>query len=364
MIPEKSKITQGQFMFFVIQSQVGVGILSLPHTLQASAKGGGWISSLLAGLAVQIIILLLWALCKLYPSDTIYGFLPKIIGKYIGNLLCFGYIGYFLLSAGTVLAKFTDVVERWVLLETPRWALLLLGLLTCMYLVKENLRVIARLFVISSMMIVVMVVFSLSGYANANFSYIFPVTEAGWAEIVKTANKALFPLVGYEVILVIYPFVEGNSGGKLKAASLGNLVITLFYTFEVFSSLVIFSPAVMPAVSEPLLYMLKGFSFQVIQRIDLIFLSLWVFIVTNAMASWIYMGAFGLGRFFHRGEHKKALPYVLLILFFLAMLAQDPSISDFYDRMISISHYTFVVGLPLLLLCISYLIGRRGTQAG
>jgi spore germination protein (amino acid permease) len=359
MIPDKSKITQEQFMFFVIQSQVGVGILSLPNKLQGIAKGGGWISAIIAGLAVQVIILILWALCKQFPSDTIYNFLPKITGNLIGNLICFGYIGYFLFSAGTVLAGFADVVGRWVLQETPRWALLILTLLTCTYLVKENVRVIARLFTISSLTIIMMVVLSLMGYGRVNFSYIFPITEAGWGKIFLAANEALFPLVGYEVILVIYPFVEGKNSGKLKAASLGNMVITLFYTFEVFTSLIIFSPAVMPTVSEPLIYMLKGFSFQVIQRIDLIFLSLWVFIVTTAIVSWIYMATVGLARFFHRNEHKKAVPYAIFIIFILAMMAQDPSISDFFDRTLKIAHYTFVVGIPLILLCLTYLTRKR-----
>ncbi|BAU26316.1 spore germination protein (amino acid permease) [Aneurinibacillus soli] len=363
MNPEKSKITQGQLMFFVIQSQVGVGILSLPHKLQDTAKGGAWISSLIAGLAVQVIILILWALCRRFPSDTIYSFLPKIAGNLLGNLLGFAYIGYFLFSAGTVLALFADVVGKWVLQATPRWALLILTLLTCIYLVKERLRVIARMFVISSLTIIVMVLFSLIGYTHANITYIFPIMEAGWWGIIKAANDALFPLVGYEVLLVIYPFVEGKSYGKLKAASLGNMLITLFYTFEVFTSLIIFSPGVMPAISEPLLYMLKGFSFQIIQRIDLIFLSLWIFIVSNAIASWLYMATVGLGRFFHRGKHKKAVPYAACIVFILAMIAQDPSITDLYDRMIRIFHYTFVVGLPLILLIFSYLSRKRRAEA-
>ncbi|NHW38794.1 GerAB/ArcD/ProY family transporter [Paenibacillus aceris] len=359
MIPEKSRITQGQFMFFVIQSQVGVGILSLPHRMQAIAKGGGWISTLIAGLAVQVIILILWALCRRFPSDTIFSFLPKIVGKFFGNLLGLVYIGYFLFSAGMVLAVFADVIGKWVLQSTPRWALLILTLLTCIYLVKENLRVIARLFVISSLTIIVMVLLSLMGYVNMNLDYIFPITEAGWGKIFKAANEALFPLVGYEVILVIYPFVEGKSGEKLKAASLGNLVITLFYAFEVFTSLVIFSPSVMPAISEPLIYMLKGFSFQLIQRIDLIFLSLWVFVVSTAIVSWLYMATTGLGRFFHRDEHKKAVPYAAVIIFILAMIAQDPSISDLFDRIIKISHYILVIGLPVILLIFSYLTRTR-----
>jgi spore germination protein (amino acid permease) len=359
MIPEKSKITQGQLMFFVIQSQVGVGILSLPNKLQATAKGAGWISSIIAGLAVQVIILILWALCRRFPSDSIYSFLPKITGKFLGNLIGFGYIGYFLLSAGTVLSAFADVTGKWVLQATPRWALLLLTLLTCVYLVKENVRVIARLFVLSSLTIIVMVVLSLFGYANANYTYVFPIMEAGWVKIIQAANEALFPLIGYEVILVIYPFVEGTNGGKLKAASLGNMLITLFYTFEVFTSLIIFSPEVMPTVSEPLIYMLKGFSFQIIQRIDLIFLSIWIFIVSTAIVSWLYMATAGLGRFFHRGEHKKATPYAALIVFILAMIAQDSSITDLFGRMIRIFHYTFVIGIPLILLIFSYLFNKK-----
>ena len=364
MIPEKSRITQGQLMFFVIQSQVGVGILSLPHKVQAIAKGGGWISSLIAGLAVQLMILILWALCRRFPSDTIYGFLLKIVGPYLGTLLGFAYIGYFLFSAGTVLAFFAIVLGKWVLLDTPRWALLTLTLLTCMYLARERLRVIARLFVISSLTIIVMVMLSLFGYAHANFTYIFPLTEAGWGNIFKAANEALFPLVGYEVLLVIYPFVEGKSGEKLKAASLGNMLISLFYTFEVFTSLVIFSPGIMPAISEPLLYMLKGFSFQIIQRIDLIFLSLWIFVVSTSIVSWVYMGTIGLGHYFHRNEHKKAVPYAAFIVFILAMIAQDPSITDLYDRIIKFAHYTFVVGLPLILLILSYFSGKRRVSAG
>src|SRR4051812_44253866 len=100
MIKAKNKITQGQFMLFIVQTQIGIGILSLPHLVQIPAKGGAWISILIAGLISQLIILLLFAICRLFPTDNIYSFLPKIIGKPLGNLLSFCYIAYFLFSVG------------------------------------------------------------------------------------------------------------------------------------------------------------------------------------------------------------------------------------------------------------------------
>uniref|UniRef100_UPI0014825DB7 GerAB/ArcD/ProY family transporter n=1 Tax=Bacillus sp. S1-R1J2-FB TaxID=1973494 RepID=UPI0014825DB7 len=58
MTNTQSKISLGQFTFFVIQCQIGGGILSLPNRLRTIAQGGGWISPLISGLAMQRMFLL------------------------------------------------------------------------------------------------------------------------------------------------------------------------------------------------------------------------------------------------------------------------------------------------------------------
>ncbi|AGF99273.1 GerAB/ArcD/ProY family transporter [Bacillus thuringiensis] len=58
MTNTQSKISLVQFTFFVIQCQIGVGILSLPNRLHPIAKGGGWISALIAGLAFSLLFYL------------------------------------------------------------------------------------------------------------------------------------------------------------------------------------------------------------------------------------------------------------------------------------------------------------------
>ena len=52
MTKKDQSITKFQLFFILIQSQIGVGLLSLPNAVQKTAKGDGWISTLLAGLAV------------------------------------------------------------------------------------------------------------------------------------------------------------------------------------------------------------------------------------------------------------------------------------------------------------------------
>jgi spore germination protein (amino acid permease) len=359
MIQENNKITQGQLMLFLVQSQIGIGILSLPHTVHNLAKGGAWISILIAGLISQLVILLLFALCRLFPADNIYTFLPKIIGKPIGSLLSFGYIAYFLFSTGVILAKFTNIIGKWVLPETPTWAINILMILVTMYLVKEKVRIIARFFVTTSVVIIIMVILSLIGYTSINFSYLFPVTEAGWINILKASKEALFPMTGCEIMLVIYPMVQGLSSGKLKAVSIGNLITTLFYTFEVFTSLIIFSPEELPLIPEPILYMLKAFSFHIVDRVDLLFLSLWVVMVFTSMCSYLYLGVTGLGHIFHKGEHTRSLFYVAVILFFISISPKNPSIIVFYDALITASFATMIVVLPIILLSVAFFMKKR-----
>ncbi|SFI72682.1 spore germination protein (amino acid permease) [Thermoflavimicrobium dichotomicum] len=359
MIKEKSRITQGQLMFLILQIQVGVGILSLPYRVQAVAKGGGWISTLIAGIVAQVLILILWAICRRYPSDTLFTFLPKIAGKFFGKLLGFGYIFHFLFIAGIILILFTDIVGKWILMDTPRWALLLLMIATGVYLAKESIRVIARLFVSVSFFIIVMVLLTMAGYTNVNFTYLFPITEAGWPNILKGSSEVLISLVGFEVLLVAYPYVEGNSAGKLKAASLANMLTTLFYAFEVFTCLIIFSPAEFPLISEPLMYMLRSFSIQIVERIDLFFLSIWVIIVATSFVGYLYLASTGLGYFFHRGEHKKAVYYAAFVCFILAMIPQDQKTVELMNQIATISAYTFAAGIPFILLVIAYFSRKR-----
>ncbi|MEH7724481.1 GerAB/ArcD/ProY family transporter, partial [Bacillus altitudinis] len=51
----KNKISPSQAVFFIIQSQIGVGILALPHLLMKDMGHDGWMAIILACFFIQII---------------------------------------------------------------------------------------------------------------------------------------------------------------------------------------------------------------------------------------------------------------------------------------------------------------------
>lgn len=360
MVDERSRITQGQLMYLVLQTQIGVGILSLPFAVQQVAKGGGWISTLIAGAIVQVILLLLWALGRRFPSLTLYEYLPRLLGGFLGRIVGFAYIAFFLAIGGLILVLYHSVISRWILMETPKWALLGITVGTSMYLVRGTLRSIARFFVAMSFLIVILVAISTYSYTvNFNLDYIFPITEAGWINVIKGSREALLSMLGFELILVVYPFVEGKADGKLKAASAGNLIVTFLYTFLTFTSLIIFSPVEIQRIPEPVLYMVKGFALEVVERLDLIFMTFWSVNVITSFIMYLFLVSQGVGRYFHQGDHKKAVPYVAWSCFALAMIPQNPADVEWYNQWVSRSSYVFIGGIPLLLLLLSYLLKRK-----
>lgn len=361
MIPQSERITTWQLTFFIIQTQIGVGILSLPFALHGVAKGGAWISSLLAGLFVQVGILLIWLLMRRFPQDTLHQMLTRITGKWLGNGLIIIYSIYFACVATMVLILFNRVIKRWVLIQTPKWMILLLMVATGVYLAREKPRTIARFFVMVSLLIAILFILMQHSYmVHINFKYLFPLTEAGWGKIVDGAREAQVAMLGFEILLVLFPFVEGTSAAKLKAATWANLFVTLFYTFTVFTAVVVFSPQELPLVPEPVLYMLKAFTFEVIERIDLIFLSIWIVSVATSFISFLFAASHGVGSLFFKGNHAPVVLIFAALCYVGSLIPRTKMHVEAFDQVLSWYSYVAIFAIPLLLYLTSVLLKKKG----
>lgn len=362
MIDKKHQITQWQLTFLLLQTQIGTGVLNLPHQVHSVAKGGGWISVLIAGAITQLVLILLWTLSRRYPSFTIYGIGPQITRRFLGNIIVLGYITYFVLVGGSILVLAVRILNKWLLVETPAWVLFLLIAVTVIYLAREPLRTISQFYQLASFLIPLFLLLISYGYTQVNLNYTLPVTEAGWNNIVTGAQNSMMSFSGFELLLLAYPFVRGTNLQKLKAASLANFAVTIFYAFVTFSCLIFFSPPELSLVPEPVLYMLKSFQIYIVDRADLIFLSIWIVNVVTSITSYIYAGANGFGYLFHQGNHKKAVLYTTLLCCLIALYPQTITQHDSLIWAKQWMEYIFLLGLPLLLLSLSYLFKQKEGQ--
>lgn len=356
---KNKKITQFQFALILIHTSIGVSIVNLPHNLYMIAKNNSWISIILTGLIAQILIFIYGILIKRFPSKSIFEISTLLCGQFIGKIINFFIIVYFILSSSLILLRFSITISAWMMPVTPKWVLAALVVITSIYIAKENIQIISHFFLLTFIVFPIYFVFGIYALKEANLTYIFPIITTDFIPILKGVTPILFALQGHEVILFIFPFVNASYKGIIKTASFVNVFLTFFYTFIVIICLLILSPKELEMVPEPVLYIFKSFTFKVIERPDLAFTSMWIIMVVTSFVIAIYVPSLGLGIMFKKSRNNINVCIIAILSFALSL-----SITGIYEarKVANISPpfiVLFIFIIPLLYVIISLFKNKK-----
>src|SRR5699024_4923894 len=116
-----------------LHAQIGVGMITLANDVHMKAKTDSWLSVIIAGLIVQIIILFFGLLMRRFPNETLYEVIEITFGKIIGKIIIFVYAIYFMFVGAILLAKFIVILKSWMMPLTPKWILVATILIVSVY---------------------------------------------------------------------------------------------------------------------------------------------------------------------------------------------------------------------------------------
>jgi hypothetical protein len=230
------------------------------------------------------------------------------------------------------------------------------------YLAKEPLRIIARFHSFVTVLILGLIGMLIYSYAFVDMRYIFPIGQSGFMNILKGSKEAAISFLGYELLLVVYPCILSSKRSALKAATFANLFVTLLYGFVVFTALIVFSPTEIALVPEPILYMLKAFSSRVVDRIDLLLLSIWMVCVTTSYVTYLYLGGKGIQTLFPIKKQSTGVFIAAFFTYWIPLYLQGELKILTFSKYMSNTSYIFTIGLPVLLLLISLVFHRKGKE--
>ena len=351
----EQKLSRRQFFFIIIQTQIGVGVLSIPYDLHSVAKQDGWISLIIGGLIIPVILFAIWLVAKNFPEESLFSMNEKMFTKWGGRALSLGFIIYFTGVGALIILLFGKMISVWVLPNTPMWVLTFLMITVCIYMVNGGLLVLGRLYTMLSFLLIFLLISIAFSTKEMRIIYLFPILESGWGKIFAGVNEAIFSFFGFIVSLVIYSKVEGTDKEKLKTIFYSHLFVLIFYLFTVLATFTFFSTSEIPLVPEPVLYMLKSFSLPIVARIDLFFISIWVVNVATSFATYLYLSSFGLSELFKIHSQVKSVILIGVIIFIMVFfIGVDISKIESFSNWVIYSGYIFSVGLPILMVPFSY----------
>ncbi|MEL3974236.1 GerAB/ArcD/ProY family transporter [Rossellomorea oryzaecorticis] len=359
------KLTSIQLTFFIIQTQIGVGILGLPFNVFLVSKNDAWISVLIAGGIVQVIITILWLLARRFPSKSIFEYSKLLAGNVIGVVINIGYLIYGVLVTSLIMMFATAIIKTWALVLTPEWVVMLMLLLPGIYLGKEKVMEISNVYVVVSGLIFLLIIVSIVVLFiyPVDWRYLFPIGATGGVTMLKGAKEAYFSMLGFELLLILYPYFKNNGDwAVLKSVSSANLFVTLVYTFLTISSVVTFSPEELKIVPQPVLYYVKSLYLQVIERVDLLFASLWIVNVITSLTSYLFLITENCSLLFKRVKKIKRVHCTVFwgfSAYIIALLPEKPEEMDILNTWVLNFSYVFVLAIPILFLGISLIFKKK-----
>ncbi|MEE6450268.1 endospore germination permease [Gottfriedia acidiceleris] len=363
IIKQNETISSFQLFFYLVISQLNVAILTLPMHLYRESAYDGWISLLLSCLYSICTVCLYSFLLKRFPNLTIFEICSYFFGRWLGGILKISYILYFIFIAYLINQFYLFIFSKWVFPNSPSWSILLLLFIIGIYLGKENIRTTTRFFQLSFWTILIIFIFSVEAFQQVEWEFLLPVTQSNFSQIVKGSYKSYVFLHGFEGLLVLYPFVNSAHRKTIKSTILSTLFITMINLFTVVLCFIFFSKKEMRLIPEPTIYLFKTLTFfKELERLDLLFLSVWFVIIASSYVSYLNLANIGISNLIRKNRIYSTLTICFLIFLVGNFVPTSKGFIDILLKILSISSFIFIVLIPLLILCISLLFKLKSKE--
>ncbi|TQK49624.1 spore germination protein (amino acid permease) [Brevibacillus sp. AG162] len=336
--------------FIVLSTQVGVGILGFQRVVAKEAGHDAWISVLMAGIVTHVTIWVILKTLKRYPSADLYGIHQEVYGKHLGAFLSLFYILYFFLSATIILRGYVEVVQTWVFPKLATWVLTAIILFLAWYTILGGIRIIAGYIFFSVSVAIWLVGDLFFPLRFAEWDYLRPVLEANIGQLLKGMIGMSLSTIGFEVLYAVYPFVQDKERLN-RGAQFGALTTNLIYLFVMIVSLVFFSQGQLMRTIWPTLNLKKMVYFPILERFELVAISIWMIIILPNVIMYIWSGVRGLKRIFGwnmRNILYSILPIIFISSLFIVTREEMNTMNDIYGQIGMYLAYAYPYVLYLL----------------
>ena len=350
-VNEKYKVSPMYVFFLVHSMQTGLGVLNFQRDLAKVTGRDGWISLILAGLMVQIFIWLIYKIFSIVPGDIISAN-NYALGKWIGNFFSLLFIIYFFVLGMTIIIGYINVVHIWMFEEVPSWALALVFLILIYYIHTGGFRTVTGITFLTVIVSYWLIIVPIYGFKYADFTSFFPVFDHTLIEIMKGTRSVSLSMLGFEMILMFYPFIKNAETSK-KYAHGGALAATLLLLFIYFVSTVFYSQKQLILTLWPTLTLSSVIELPFIQRFEYIMVSWWALVIIPNMFIPLWAASRGAKRLFNV---QQKYPLWVMSIFILLVNIFFFDVDSLYVLNKIINPYSvcfLVLYLPLLLVFIS-----------
>jgi spore germination protein (amino acid permease) len=333
--------------FLIFPNIIGVGIMSFQRHIIQNAGYDAWISIILSGISIHILIWMIYRILAIADNDMIQ-VQRFCFGKWIGGILNFIFIFYFLVLSLIVFRVYIEVVQVWIFPLMKTWQISIPFLMLIYYTVSSGFRVITGICFWGTVIpFIILTPLNFFALEFAQWNHLLPLFNHSAMDILSSSKEMSFQYLGFEPLFMFYPFVK-NSGKSQKWAHFGLLFSTLLYLVIALISFAFFSKEHLKNTLWPTLNLMKITQFPLIERVEYIVVSIWLLSILPNVSLKIWAACRCLKKLVNL-KQRLSLLIVLVLFFFLANLLFENSLivrlGEIYSK---IAFYFVYLYIPFL----------------
>ncbi|MCW9131891.1 spore germination protein [Bacillus paramycoides] len=349
-VQEKYQISP-VFVFFLIHSaQFGAGVLGFARIIAKAAGYDGWIGVLIAGIYIHILLWMMYFLLK-ETNGNLIDLQRQTFGKWLGNGINLIFIAYFLTVSISVIRTYVEIVQVWMFPTASTFMLTLFLCLVSYYIISSGFRVITGICVISIGGTLGYLFLSLFVLKYSHWTNLLPVFTHSFSDIVKAAKLSVYTMTGFEIYLMIYPFVK-NPKQSHKFAQFGALFSNLLYLFSTLLAFAFFSEKQLSKTIWSQLSMTQVIQLPFIERLEYLAISAYALVIITSSILPLWAATRGTHEIFRVKQRGVLIAFMLITLIVSQLLTNRHDINDYISNASKASLWLIYIYIPILFIIV------------
>ncbi|WP_186579320.1 GerAB/ArcD/ProY family transporter [Aquibacillus kalidii] len=337
------------YLFFIIVNiQTGLGILGAPRHIFQEAKQDGWMSVLICGVLMHLVVFAMLFILKKYESADLLGIQVDIFGTWIGKLLGTLYLVYIFATLLSSLINYIQIVQVFIYPQMPSWMLGSLLVILIVYTVSGGVRTAVGIAFVFFFLSFWLFFFLYKTVGYMELTSFRPILEASPRDLLLGSYQAGYSFIGIEILFFLYPFIEDKKKVALPA-HLGVAMTTFLVLVVMIISIGYFSPTALEHMLWPVLTLFKVVEYPIIERFDLIVVTQWAMVIFPNFILFSWIITYGMKRLYGFTQRKTLLVVASLLLIGITFIKKQLLISTLLGSVSSAGFWIAFI-YPLLLL--------------
>lgn len=358
----KTPISFLQYVFTIAGIQIGIAILSTPREMSRYAGTDGWITIVIGWLITTIPSLLVVSIMRRSPDGTLLDLLRTKLGRLLTLVLALVLAAYLGGMAYIGLLRTLLIIRVWLLQNTSPFIVLLLLFIPTYIVAKEGANLLGRYAEAIFYFLFWLPFIYLLPLKEGQWLNIIPLVKEGWTPILSAIPSVLFAYMGFIAAFFLYPHLTNkkHAGAGIMLANTITLIINLLITLVCF---IYFSPSEMVEVNQPVISVLKTIQFKFVERIEIIFISLYIGIYSLCWVPCLYFTAYCL-RWTMNGAREQGYLITLLAVIGIGTYIYLPTFNQSVRLEQTMTNFGIVMEYILPIVIWIYLVIREKVHKG